>query len=204
MNFYELTQLVDISVGVVHASSDDDLVILPSEILAGDIGEGYEGCLIEFSGAMVSEEANEYGEWNFTTIDINGGGTVVCDDKWDYFYFPTIDQELSLVAGVLDYSFSAYKLQPRLAKDVVETGLVRIQRVQQVLYSDLMKAGEDEISDKSYMEGDTVTIEGIVTMPTGLSYAGSGVKFIFSDINGGPWSSVLSYDPDSSAFPKSF
>ena len=202
--FYELTQLVDISVGVVHASSDDDLVILPSEILAGDIGESYEGCLIEFSGAMVSEEANQYGEWNFTTIDINGGGTVICDDKWDYFYFPTIDQELSLVAGVLDYSFSAYKLQPRLAKDVVETGLVRIQRVQQVLYSDLMKAGEDEISDKSYMEGDTVTIEGIVTMPTGLSYAGSGVKFIFSDINGGPWSSVLSYDPDSSAFPSLF
>ena len=202
--YYNLTQLIDISVGVVHAPSDGNLVILPSETLAGDISESYEGCLIELSGAMVSEVANEYGEWNFSTIDINGGGTVVCDDKWAYFYFPTLDQELSSVTGVLDYSFSAYKLQPRLARDVVEQGLTRIQRVQQVLYSDLMKAGEDEVSDKSYMEGDTVTIEGIVTMPTGLSYAGSGVKFIFSDINGGPWSSVLSYDPDSSAFPSLF
>jgi hypothetical protein len=64
-----------------------------------------------------------------------------------------------------------------------------------------MRAGVDQISDKSYMLGDTVTVRGIVTMPTGLSYAGSGVEFIFSDINGGPWSSVLSYDPDSSAFP---
>jgi hypothetical protein len=52
--------------------------------------------------------------------------------------------------------------------------------------------------------GDTVTIEGIVTMPTGLSYAGDGIKFIYQDENGGPWSSILSYDPDSSAFPVLF
>ena len=51
------------------------------------------------------------------------------------------------------------------------------------------------------MLGDTVTLQGIVTMPTGLSYAGSGIKFIFSDVNGGPWSSILSYDPDPNAFP---
>jgi hypothetical protein len=41
-------------------------------------------------------------------------------------------------------------------------------------------------------------------MPTGLSYAGDGVKFIFQDEQGGPWSSILSYDPDSSAFPVLF
>ncbi len=68
-------------------------------------------------------------------------------------------------------------MQPRLARDVVEVGATRIQRVQQVLYSDLMKAGEDSESDISYMLGDTVTLEGIVTMPTGLSYAGSGEMF---------------------------
>jgi hypothetical protein len=37
-----------------------------------------------------------------------------------------------------------------------------------------------------------------------LSYAGDGVKFIFQDEHGGPWSSILSYDPDSSAFPVLF
>ena len=54
------------------------------------------------------------------------------------------------------------------------------------------------------MDGDTVTLKGVVTMPTGLSYAGDGVKFIFSDINGGPWSAILCYDPDNSAFPVLF
>ena len=67
-----------------------------------------------------------------------------------------------------------------------------------------MKASEVDESDFSYLLGDTVTIEGIVTMPTGLSYAGDGIKFIYQDENGGPWSSILSYDPDSSAFPVLF
>jgi DNA/RNA endonuclease YhcR with UshA esterase domain len=103
----------------------------------------------------------------------------------------------------MTYTYSNAKLEPRLARDVVEAdgAPVRLQRIQQVLYSDLIAAGEDEESDISYMYGDTVTIEGIVTMPTGLSYAGAGIKFIFQDENGGPWSSILSYDPDSSAFP---
>ena len=41
-------------------------------------------------------------------------------------------------------------------------------------------------------------------MPTGLSYAGEGVKFIVSEPEGGPWSAVLSYDPDSTAVPQLF
>ena len=218
--YYNFTQLLDVSSGIVHPTSDGDLVILPLEILAGDVGESYESCLIELTGAMVSELPNDYGEWKFSTIDINGGGTVMCDDKWDYFYFPILDQELSSVIGVLDYSFGNYKLQPRLARDVVEqgplnyfentpvssSGVTRFQRIQQVLHSDLMKAGVDYMSDMSYMINDTVDVRGVVTMPNGLSYAGTGDKFIISDLNGGPWSSILVYaagseDPDEEPFP---
>ena len=125
------------------------------------------------------------------------------DDRWGYYYYPENGDELGEVVGTLDYTYSNFKIQPRLARDVVEADgePVRLQRIQQVLYSDLMLAGEDQESDMSYMYGDTVTVEGIVTMPTGLSNAGAGIKFIFQDENGGPWSSVLSYDPDSTAFP---
>jgi DNA/RNA endonuclease YhcR with UshA esterase domain len=139
------------------------------------------------------------GEWSIT----DGTNSLRVDDIWDYYYFPESGQALAGVAGVMTYTYSNAKLEPRLARDVVEAdgAPVRLQRIQQVLYSDLIAAGEDEESDISYMYGDTVTIEGIVTMPTGLSYAGAGIKFIFQDENGGPWSSILSYDPDSSAFP---
>ena len=198
--YYNLTELNNITSGIVHGPADE--MIAPSIISVTDIGEAYEGCLIEVNDVSVSDPDLGYGEWEFT----DGTNAALCDDKWDYFYYPETDQELAAIVGVLDYNYSNYKLQPRLARDVVEAdgNPVRLQRIQQVLYSDLMKAGEDEESDKSYMVEETVTIEGIVTMPTGLSYAGAGVKFIFADVHGGPWSAILSYDPDSSAFPTLF
>ena len=193
--YYNLTELVSVSSGVVHGEADE--MINPSLIAVSDMGEAYEGCLVAFENVTVSNPDLGYGEWEFSNPD----GAARSDDKWDYYYFPVEGHELAYIEGVVDYNFSNYKLQPRLARDVVEQGNTRIQRVQQVLYSDLMKAGEDAASDTSYMLNETVTLEGIVTMPTGLSYAGSGVKFIFADVNGGPWSAILSYDPDSSAFP---
>ena len=198
--YYNLTELNNITSGIVHGPADE--MIAPSIISVTDIGEAYEGCLIEVNDVSVSDPDLGYGEWEFT----DGTNAALCDDKWDYFYYPETDQELAAIVGVLDYNYSNYKLQPRLARDVVEAdgNPVRLQRIQQVLYSDLMKAGEDEESDMSYMVEETVTIEGIVTMPSGLSYAGAGVKFIFADVHGGPWSAILSYDPDSSAFPTLF
>ena len=198
--YYNLTELASITSGIVHGPADE--MISPSVVTVGDIGEAYEGCLIEVHDVTVSDPDLGYGEWQFT----DGTNSALCDDKWDYFYYPESDQELAAITGILDYNYSNYKLQPRLARDVVETDgdPVRLQRIQQVLYSDLMKAGEDEESDMSYMVDETVTIEGIVTMPSGLSYAGAGVKFIFADVHGGPWSAILSYDPDSAAFPTLF
>jgi len=196
--YYNLTELASVTSGIVHGASDEELT--PSLISISEIGEAYEGCLIAVEDVVVTDPDLGYGEWEFG----DGELTARCDDKWDYFYYPVEGHQLADIVGVLDYNFSNYKLQPRLARDMVEEGVTRIQRVQQVLYSDLMKAGEDALSDTSYMLQDTVTLEGIVTMPTGLSYAGEGVKFIFADINGGPWSSILSYDPDSSAFPSLF
>ena len=200
LEYYGLTELADATEGIVHGPATT--LIEPSAIAVGEIGEAYEGCLIKVNDVTVSDPDLGYGEWEFS----DGTNSARCDDKWDYFYYPETGHELEAIVGVLDYNYSNYKVQPRLARDVVEADgqPVRIQRVQQVLYSDLMKAGEDEESDISYMYGDTVTLEGIVTMPTGLSYAGSGIKFIFADPNGGPWSGILSYDPDSSAFPTLF
>ena len=202
--YYNLTELLDVSEGIVHGPATN--MIEPSQTEGGGTwdaeAESYEGCLIWMGGAIVDNADLGYGEWSFTSNE----GSVIVDDKWDYFYFPEVGQSLNKLIGVVDYAYGIYKLQPRLARDVVEADgdPIRIQRIQQVLYSDLIKAGEDEESDMSYMYGDTVMLEGIVTMPTGLSYAGDGVKFIYADPNGGPWSGILTYSPDSTAFPVLF
>ncbi len=193
--YYNLTELTDVTVGIIQGPSE--LNITPALVGINELNEAYEGCLVKVENVSVSNPDLGYGEWEIS----DGTNSGVCDDKWDYYYYPEANQTLNEIIGVLDFNFGNYKIQPRLARDVVESGPVRIQRVQQVLYSDLMKVSEDANSDTSYMTGQTVTLEGVVTMPTGLSYAGSGIKFIFADINGGPWSAILSYDPDSSAFP---
>ncbi|SVA44504.1 uncharacterized protein METZ01_LOCUS97358, partial [marine metagenome] len=204
--YYNLTEIVDVTDVIVHGPAVNMIspaVVTPGQIMTGGSdAEAYEGCLVKVDNVTVDNADLGNGEWSVT----DGTNSLRVDDIWDYYYFPDSGQALAGVAGVMTYTYSNTKLEPRLARDVVEADgtPVRLQRIQQVLHSDLIKAGVDEESDMSYMIGDTVTIEGIVTMPTGLSYAGDGVKFIFQDEQGGPWSSILSYDPDSSAFPVLF
>ena len=201
--YYNLTEIVDVTEVIIHGPAVNMIspaVVTPGQIMTGGSdAEAYEGCLVTVENVTVDNEDLNNGEWSVS----DGTNSVRVDDIWDYYYFPESGQALAEVVGVMTYTYSDAKLEPRLARDVVEAdgAPVRLQRIQQVLYSDLMKAGEDEDSDMSYMVDETVTIEGIVTMPSGLSYAGAGVKFIFADVNGGPWSAILSYDPDSSAFP---
>jgi len=206
--YYDMTEIIDVTEIEVLSSGNtmDPLVIT----LGGDM-EMYEGCLVELQDVSVSEAANDYGEWLVT----DGTNTQVVDDAADYFYTPVVGEVLSSVVGVIDYSYGIYKLLPRLAKDIqTADGLTRIQAIQQVRYSDLIPKYSYPDStvwfaDTSYYHEkwtDTliVTVKGIVTMPTGLSYAGQGVKFILQDVNGGPWSSILSYSPDSTTFPVLF
>ena len=165
--------------------------------------EPYEGCLIQVQNVTVASEMDNNGEW---TVTDGNGNNLICDNDARYYYYPAQDEALASITGVVDYSFSAYKLEPRLTNDIVTAdGITSIQAVQQVRYSDLFPYEEVDgnlhVSDSSYFTGDTVTLRGVVTMPTGLSFAGNGVKFNFEDPHGGPWSGIMSYSPDSSHFP---
>ncbi len=199
--YYGKTEIVDVTEVIVYGPAGrtiEPLVVTPGQIMTGGTdAEAYEGVLVSVNNVTIDNNDLGYGEWSVS----DGTNSVRVDDNWEYYFWPELGQDLDAVTGVLDYAYSNTKIQPRLARDVKESGAVRIQYIQQNLYSDLLKAGFDAESDQSYFVGDTVTIVGIVTMPTGLSYAGDGVKFIFADPHGGPWSGILSYDPDSSAFP---
>lgn len=211
--YYGLTEITDVTTATIYGQGTlpEPIVVTPGQVKTdGTEQENYEGVLVKVENVTVVEEASSYGEWLVT----DGTDTLKVDDTWDYYYWPQVGDQLTEIVGVMDYTYGEAKLQPRLARDVVEDGICRIQRIQQVLYSDLLKTGRvgsdgtiDHQSDISYMNMipnvDTtfVTIEGVVTMASELGYAGAGVKVIYQDIHGGPWSGILSYDPDSSAFP---
>ena len=212
---YNMTVIESVSSFKIHGPADNMITpdtVTPGEVkTGGSLAEDYEGCLVMIADVTVADDSLGYGEWSVT----DGSDSARVDDIWDYYFWPNSGDSLDAVVGVLEYAYINHKIQPRLARDVVEgEGNIRIQRIQQVLYSDLLKAPDDEESDTSYVSiggdnaeagvGDAYTVTGIVTMPTGLSYAGSGIKFLFADENGGPWSAIMSYDPDSSTFPVLF
>jgi hypothetical protein len=214
--YFDMTQLSDVTEIEVlsHGNVMEPMVIT----LDADM-EMYEGVLVEIQNITVDDPDLGFGEWSVFA----GTDTLAIDDAADYFYTPLEGEALSSIIGVLDYSHDAFKIQPRLAIDVqtattgdyfVDSELTRIQAIQQVRYSDLMPKYSSLDSsvwfaDTSYYHEEwtdttIVTVRGIVTMPTGLSYAGNGIKFIVQDVNGGPWSSILSYNPDSTAYPVLF
>ena len=182
--------------------------IVPAVVTTGEIATGganaeaYEGCLVQVRNVNITDPAvSGWGEW---LVD-DGSGACQVDDSAPYYFDPAMYATCQSITGVMAYQHDASEIEPRLAFDIVEGGgYTRMQRFQQVRQSDLIKAGVDAQSDTSYMRGDTLKTKGIVTMPTGLSYAGAGIKFIFGEPEGGPWSAVLSYNPDSTAYPVLF
>ncbi|MBC8182275.1 T9SS type A sorting domain-containing protein [candidate division KSB1 bacterium] len=216
VEYYGLTEIKDIT---EYVKLDSGKTVAPSLVTTGEIGTGainseaYEGVLVQVNNAVITNPDLGYGEWE---ID-DGSGPCRVDDAADYYFKPANYALVKSVVGVLNYNYNDTKIEPRLAWDVVEGGdFTRIQRIQQVRTSDLLRTPIDGLSDVSYatnpedpfnaaeFPGDTVKVRGVVTMPTGLSYAGAGIKFLFSEIGGGPWSSLLSYNPDSTLYPALF
>jgi len=195
---YNQTQIKDVTSYTLHESGCK----LPKAlevITAQAASEPYEGCLVCVKDVKISEtNIGSYGEWR---VDDNSG-PIQISTRAIFYYTPVLDDSVKSISGIVMYDYGEYKLSPRLAYDIVEAGeYTRLQRIQQVRNSDLLKTPTDTESDISYLDGDTMKVKGIVTMPTGLSYAGAGIKFIFGEPGGGPWSAILSYHADSTAYP---
>ena len=214
--YYGLTELTNVT---EYVKLDSGKTVEPTLVTTGEIGTGginaeaYEGVLVQVKNVAITNPDLGYGEWE---VD-DGSGPCRIDDVGPYYFNQANYDSVRSIIGVLNYNYNDTKIAPRLAWDIVEAGeFTRIQRIQQVRHSDLLRAPIDGLSDVSYATnpenpfdaanypGDTVKVRGIVTMPTGLSYAGAGIKFLFSELGGGPWSSLMSYNPDSTLYPTLF
>jgi len=198
--YYGLTQMKDVTEALVHGPAWN--MIAPDTVTPGQIktdgpdAEAYESCLISVLDVSLSNPDLGSQEWEIT----DGTDSCRVATLWqDWVYTDRIDK-LKSITGVLGYAWNNTKIYTRLARDVVEDGVTRIHRINQVLYSDLLNAENDDRADGSYLgPTDTVTVQGVVTVATGLHYAGSGIKFIFQDVAGGPWSGLLCYSEDTTA-----
>ncbi len=200
--YYGQTQILDVSEFIRHSTRNP----LPGPIdvttAGADTVEAYEGCLVRVNNVDIVETG--IGNYNNWKVD-DGSGPVLIDTRAKYYYTPVLGDSIKSLTGIVLYGYGEFSIAPRLAWDIVEAGeYTRIQRIQQVRNSDLLLAPSDQIADTSYARNETFKVKGVVTVPTGLSYAGAGIKFILSEIGGGPWSGILSYNPDSTAYPALF
>jgi len=115
--FSGLTELVDCSVTVLTTGNP-----LPAFTTVTSVNmsqEMYESVLCEMVFVTVTNEDLGYGEWE---VDDTSGPAVI-DDMYTYTYTPTLGEFLDFVRGPVNYSFSAYKMEPRDDGDIqVNTG----------------------------------------------------------------------------------
>ena len=92
--------------------------ITPEEIAAADVNnEDYEGVLVKVvqlkTTGLPNVPDNTYDEWY---TEFNDGTKVTIDDQL-FTYVPDLGQFYDII-GVVNYSFSEYKLAPRSAEDI--------------------------------------------------------------------------------------
>ena len=109
--YFELTEIVDVTSFTINSSNNT----LPNPILlsTGDASnEDYEGMLVSVQNATCTNTDLGFGEWQVN----DGSGALAVDDLM-FLFSPDLNIDYG-VTGILTYSFSAYKIEPRSMDDV--------------------------------------------------------------------------------------
>jgi hypothetical protein len=109
--YYKMTQITYV----------DDLEVLSSGntvestvVSVGDVSqEAYESVLVSVEDVFVSS-LDYYGEWQVS----DGTDYAKVNDLNDYAYFPQLGDDLDSLTGVVFYSFSRFKIEPRETSDI--------------------------------------------------------------------------------------
>lgn len=111
--YYTLTELTSVG-NYVKVSSGNPLPIPTNLTTQGVNDEQYEGVLVKVTNATCTSDtsSNNYKEW----VINDGSGGATCDDII-FEYGPVLSTAYN-VTGVIDYSFSKYRLLPRDINDI--------------------------------------------------------------------------------------
>lgn len=168
--YYEMTELGyvdDVTVLSTGNQLPEPVVITAQEASMED----YEGVLARVNDVTVTALPNQYGIW--TTVDANNDELLVDDDMFDYN--PSMGEQLSII-GIVVYTFSERKINPRSLDDIIGGS-----GPQEVPIYDIQ--GQTGLSP---YEGQDVTTSGIVT---GIAYNG-----YFIQDGSGPWNGIFVFD----------
>jgi hypothetical protein len=127
--YFNYTTLKNISVYSAVAGGTLPAPTILSTIAVNN--EQYEGVLVKATNAncIADTAGNGFGEW---TIN-DGSGSLIIDDKM-FAFGPTVSVSYD-VTGVVDYSFSSFKVLPRDANDVsIATAIFEVENDNFLVY----------------------------------------------------------------------
>ena len=158
-----------------------------ADLAAAATAELWEGCLIEVSGTKtVADTAIGFGEYLVTDGSLNN--IHVNDFIFDSFEGRQNGEVLTYLAGVWNYSFEQYKLEPRSADDVVGDAIEPV--------GDLTIAAlQDETDPNHPAVNSQVTVENMTVVARHVTGTGDNQRISFFVQQGsGPNSGIYVYD----------
>jgi phosphatidylserine/phosphatidylglycerophosphate/cardiolipin synthase-like enzyme len=108
--YYGMTEIVNLS-GFATINTGNTLPA-PIVVTSGEATEAYESVLIRVEEAECTNPDLGYGEW-----EINDGSGPVAVDDMGIAFAPTVGVSYT-VTGPLNYSYSAFKIEPRDENDI--------------------------------------------------------------------------------------
>jgi len=148
-----------------------------SDIASGSsTTEPYESVLVQINNVTVINDSLGDGEW---LVDDGSGACRIDDEAANLLYqVPEIGTEISSITGILNYSNSNFKIEPRYRSDIADGDTSSLYTI-------------SDIQQNTTLLGDTVTVSGIVTAATGVFHPN---KTFLEEPGGGPFSGILLFD----------
>ncbi|ALO15853.1 Phospholipase D precursor [Salinivirga cyanobacteriivorans] len=167
--YYNMTEMTNVSSYQVINTGNP--VPEPVVITTGEATEAYESVFIRVEDATCTNPDLGYGEW-----ELNDGSGAVAVDDMGYPYTPTQGLNYN-VQGPLNYSYSAFKIEPRNENDVQVSealfinGPVSISDIQEtsVTFSWETNAVSNTVlayGETNALELDTIVVDESVTAHT--------------------------------------
>lgn len=162
--YFGRTELFEVDADSVEVHSVNNVLPATAEVSTSDTATGrpsaesYEGVLIRVGPVTVTnanpDAPDDFGEW---LIADTSGVSARVDNLSGYGYTPVEGDELAFVQGVVDFTFNQFKVQPRNDDDIGTSAVTIGQARQRAL-------------------GEEVSLQGVVTVPSGLLDAGFAIQ----------------------------
>ncbi len=191
--YYGLTELgyiTSIDLLGTGAALPDPSPVMTADLTDAGGAEEWEAVLVEISDAVVTA-VGSFGQFDAD----DGSGPCIIDDLGSYGYTPVVGDTLTTATGVVWYSYSEWKLEPRDDNDITVGGgggpgdVLSCYEVQ------------GQQASSPYL-GQIVSVTGIVTVGGDEYYSSSQAYSVLQDAGGGQWSGLVLYDSDVAGFAR--